>query len=646
VIAQVEPGTGQTTGVEPLEAGGRLLELRDLRIDSVGSAGRRSIVRGIDLVVGQGETVGVVGESGSGKSVTARAVMRLLPAGLIAGGSIRFGNEELLALDERRMRAIRGSQIAMLFQDPYTMLNPLLRSGRHIEETLLDGRGKRRPEPGGHAGTRALRAQLAAQPPRRRRTWKRTETLRRLSEVGISDPHVADRYPFQLSGGMRQRVALAASLARDPGLLIADEPTTALDVTTQAEILGLLRRVQEARGMGLVLITHDLRIAFAVCDRVHVMYAGTILEVSPARPLSAEPLHPYTLGLLLSEPPVDRRLAQLSTIEGAIRRPDEVVSGCAFAHRCRWALDACREQEPTLVEVEPGRWSACIRIGEIRPELRAQRAAAGLAEPAAKISADVQPLVRVEDLRKTYEAARGRRVEAVRGVSLEIGANESVGLVGESGSGKTTLGRCLVGLETPTSGSVVIDGIDASSYERLTTADRRRLRRTIQIVFQDPYSSLNPAQRVGACLGEALALFGADARTISRQVPALLEQVGLPPAYASRRPAALSGGERQRVAVARALAVGPRILVCDEPVSSLDVSVQAQMLRLFRSLQADLGLSYLFITHDLAVVRQVVDRVYVMYQGAIVESGPVERVLDRPEHAYTKRLVASVPGQA
>jgi peptide/nickel transport system ATP-binding protein len=594
--------------------GGPVLELRDLRIDSVGSAGRRAIVRGIDLLVGQGETVGVVGESGSGKSVTARAVMRLLPAGLIAGGSIRFGNEELLALDERRMRAIRGSQIAMLFQDPYTMLNPLQRSGRHIEETLLDGHGAR------------------------------AEALRRLSEVGISDPHVADRYPYQLSGGMRQRVALAASLARDPGLLIADEPTTALDVTTQAEILGLLRRVQEARGMGLVLITHDLRIAFAVCDRVHVMYAGTILEVSPARSLSAEPLHPYTLGLLLSEPPVDRRLAQLSTIEGSIRRPDEVASGCAFAHRCRWALDACREKEPALVEVEPGRWSACIRIGEIRPELRALRAAAGLAEPAATLTAEVHPLVRVGDVRKTYEAGRGRRVEAVRGVSLEIGANESVGLVGESGSGKTTLGRCLVGLETPTGGSVVIDGIDASSYERLTTADRRRLRRTIQIVFQDPYSSLNPAQRVGACLGEALALYGADARTISRQVPALLEQVGLPPAYASRRPAALSGGERQRVAVARALAVGPRILVCDEPVSSLDVSVQAQMLRLFRSLQAELGLSYLFITHDLAVVRQVVDRVYVMYQGAIVESGPVERVLDRPEHDYTKRLVASVPG--
>jgi peptide/nickel transport system ATP-binding protein len=527
---------------------------------------------------------------------------------------------QLLGLRERDMERVRGRRVSMLFQDPFTMLNPIQRSGRHIEEMLEDARGAPLP-----------------------RAARRTEALRRLAEVGISDPDVADRFPFQLSGGMRQRVALAASLARDPDLLIADEPSTALDVTTQAEILALLKSVQDQRGMGLILITHDLRVAFSVCDRIHVLYAGSLVEVGPSQALESDALHPYTHGLLLSEPAVDRRLATMSTIEGSVPRPDEVAGQCPFAPRCAWTTDACRRGQPPLVTIEPGRLSACVRIAEIRPQLQAQRDTASRGATLEAAPCVEQALVVLRGVTKTFEVGRGRRVQAVRSASLVIGHNESVGLVGESGSGKTTLGRCLVGLETPGEGVLTIDGIDASSYERLGKADRRQVRRTVQMVFQDPYSSLDPTQRVGACLAEALGLYASAGDDVAGQVPGLLERVGLPAGYASRRPVALSGGERQRVAIARALAVGPRLLVCDEPVSSLDVSVQAQILRLFRALQVELGLSYLFITHDLAVVRQVVDRVYVMYRGEIVEAGPVDRVLDRPEHPYTRRLVASVP---
>jgi peptide/nickel transport system ATP-binding protein len=588
-----------------------LLEAEGLRIQARLGGTPRTIVRTLDLEVAPGETVGIVGESGSGKSITARALIGLLPAGVQAQGRVSIGGRNLLALRERSLRRIRGRQVALLLQDPYTMLNPLLRVGAQIVETARAGGG-------------------------------RDEAIRRLAEVGIHDPRVAERYPFQLSGGMQQRVAIAAALASDPELLVADEPSTALDVTTQKEILVLLRRVQEARGMGLVLITHDLRVAFSICRRIYVLYAGSVLEVAPGADLEREPLHPYTLGLLLSEPSVERRYDQLAAIEGTVPSPDEVAGRCPFVPRCRWAAPVCSAGEPPLREVGPGRRSACVRVDEIARQLADARRAGeerahALVQP---FATQDEPLVRVEELSKRFGGGRGGgEVVALAGVSLEVGAGESVGLVGESGSGKTTLARCVVGLETPTSGRVVVDGVDASDYGKLDPGARRRLRRRVQMIFQDPYSSLNPVRTVGATLREALAV-GPDPRT---PVADLLARVGLPADYAARKPVALSGGERQRVALARSLALRPRLIVCDEPVSALDVSVQAQILNLLTTLRRELGLGYLFITHDLAVVRQVVERVYVLYRGEIVESGPVDRVLDAPTHPYTARLVESVP---
>jgi peptide/nickel transport system ATP-binding protein len=586
-----------------------LLEVEGLRIRARLGPSPRTIVSSLDLEVAAGETVGIVGESGSGKSMTARALIGLLPAGVEAEGSVVVGGRNLLALNERSLRRVRGREVALLLQDPFTMLNPLLKVGPQIVETARDA--------------------------------SRAEAVRRLAEVGIHDPRVADSYPFQLSVGMKQRVALAAALASDPELLIADEPSTALDVTTQKQILELLRSVQEARGMGLVLITHDLRVAFSICKRIYVLYAGSVLEVAPGADLEREPLHPYTLGLLLSEPSVERRLAELPAIDGAVPAPDDVAGQCPFLPRCRWAAPVRAAGPPPLREVAPGRRSACVRVEEIEPELVAARVVAE--EPALREVEEPalpEPLVRVESLVKRFGGWRGGGdVAALAGVSIEVGEGESVGLVGESGSGKTTLARCVVGLETPSAGRIVVDGVDASDYARLDAATRRRVRRRVQMIFQDPYSSLNPVRTVGATLGEAVAV-GPDPNA---RVGDLLELVGLPPSYAARKPVALSGGERQRVAVARALALRPRLLVCDEPVSALDVSVQAQILNLFTQLRAELGLGYLFITHDLAVVRQVVERVYVLYRGEVVESGQVDRVLDSPSHPYTARLVESVP---
>ncbi|HTW99024.1 MAG TPA: ABC transporter ATP-binding protein [Acidimicrobiales bacterium] len=603
--------------------GGALLSIRRLLVEHVSERGRRSLVTGVDLDVVPGETVGIVGESGSGKSLTARAVVRLLPADVTASGSVWFRGRDISSVSERQLVALRGSGIAMLFQDPFTMLNPVFRAGRHIEEVLRRGEGR-----------------LA-------RSAVRQETERRLAEVGLTEPDTERRYPFQLSGGMRQRVALAAALAGDPQLLIADEPTTALDVTTEAEILRLLREVQQRRGMGLVLITHDLRIAFSVCQRIYVLYAGRVVESAPAAELADQPLHPYSLGLMLSEPTARRRQEEFPTIEGSVPRPGEVAGQCAFAPRCRWADDACRTAAPPLALVAPGRFSACRRIGEIAVEMAAQRrAVVGHASPAGPPSTGTHALLAVQELTKTFHARSQRPVHALRGVTIEIGHDESVGLVGESGSGKSTLGRCVVGLEVPTSGQILLDGRDVSSSARLGRLDRSALRKAAQIVFQDPYSSLDPMQSVGASLREVLAVHGHAKGDIERRAAELLSLVRLPGAYASRKPSALSGGERQRVAIARALAVGPKLLVCDEPVSALDVSVQAQILRLFRQLRQELELSYLFVTHDLAVVRQIADRVYVLYRGEVVEHGTVDEVLDHPRHEYTARLIASIPRSA
>ena len=503
------------------------------------------------------------------------------------------------------------------------MLNPVFRAGRHIEE-VLRSRGHDRL------------SKAAA----------RAEAQRRLAEVGIADPDACLRYPFQLSGGMRQRVALASALAGDPELLITDEPTTALDVTTEAEILKLLKQVQAQRGMGLVLITHDLRIAFSVCERIYVLYAGSLVEMAPASLLQEEPLHPYSLGLMLSEPAADRRQATLTNIQGSVPAPSEVRGMCAFAPRCRWANEGCRSAKPPLVELRPGRYSACTRVDEIASDMARMRHSLMEDAPPLQPAGTVDPLLSVEDVYKVFNDRTQRSVKALSGVTIEVGYNESVGLVGESGSGKSTLGRCIVGLETPSSGRIELAGRDITDLSRLKSEERDTARQLVQIVFQDPYSSLDPMQTIGSSLREILSIHKYPRRDIEGRINELLGLVRLPVNYARRKPSALSGGERQRVAIARALAVNPRLLVCDEPVSALDVSVQAQVLSLFRSLREELKLSYLFITHDLAVVRQIVDRVYVLYRGEIVEHGPVDQILDMPTHDYTAQLIASVPKSA
>ncbi|WP_102509689.1 ABC transporter ATP-binding protein [Sanguibacter massiliensis] len=537
------------------------------------TAGARTIIDGLDLTVLHGRTLGVVGESGSGKTMLVRALTGLLPAGVAATGTYELAGARVdLAGSPRAWARVRGRRIVLVLQDPFTSLDPMQRCGTQI----LAGRS-------GEHGFRAVRG---------RRADRDAEVARRLAEVGLP-AHVGRQYPHELSGGMRQRVALAAALAADPDVLLADEPTTALDVTTQREILDLLARIQAARGMTVVLITHDLALARERCDDLVVVRAGEIVERGPAREVFENPQHPYT-----------RQLHEAAA--GRLREGAAVGDGA---------------------------------------------------------------LLRVEGLRKTFH---GATAPAVDDVSLTVAPGECVGVVGESGSGKTTVARIVVGLETADAGRIVFAGDGgASGAERVAShasgtgasdtsssgtsssarAERRRAKRRsglrgtgrdprdVQIVFQDPYSALNPALTVGAMLDEALAV-GPRTRTVSE----LLTMVGLPTSYARRLPARLSGGERQRVAIARALAPEPRLLVCDESVSALDVSVQEQILDLLAALRRDLGLTILFISHDLTVMQQVTDRVYVMRSGRVVESGPTSRVLAEPEHPYTRSLLAAVPG--
>ncbi|MER5319343.1 ABC transporter ATP-binding protein [Streptosporangium roseum] len=608
----------------------------------------RTLLSGVTFEVAPGESVAIVGESGSGKSLTVRAMLGLLPRGLEATGTVRIAGERVD--DDPRARARqRGGVVSLLMQDPFTLLNPLRRVGRQIADGLPRGADAK------------------------------TEVPRLLAEVGLP-ADVAGRYPFQLSGGMRQRVGLAAALAGGPRVLVADEPTTALDATTQREVLALVRRVQRERHMAFVLITHDLRLAFSTCDRVMVMYAGRLMEAGGAAAVRQEQLHPYTRALLAAEPPADRRLAVIPAVAGSVPAHDAVADRCAFADRCALAVAECRDGAPELravrhgpgpsagvsaVRGEPGapvgvsavrgefgpsagvpvvrhgpggpavrdaRLSACLRA----TELPAPPAPEPGVAPALPVTAD--PVLRVRELRRTFAGARR---PALDGVSLSVAPGEVVGVVGESGSGKTTLARCVAGLERPDAGTILLGGADCSDYGRMGRGAVRQARRTAQMIFQDPYSTLNPARTVGAALGEALR---ADGRPATRDdIARLLESVGLGRDMAGMRPAGLSGGERQRVAIARAVAGEPRLLICDEPVSALDVSVQAQILGLLAELRERLSMAMLFITHDLAVVRQIADRIYVLESGRCVESGQAEQVLDAPTHPYTRALLASVP---
>jgi peptide/nickel transport system ATP-binding protein len=554
------------------------------------------IVAGLNLTVEAGETHAIVGESGSGKSVSAKALTGLLPPELSASGALTISGAPV-PLDGRdnAWHQVRGSRITLLPQDPFTSLSPRHRCGNQIGAVL------------GHL-------------PRRERV---ATVLASLEEVGLP-ARVARQYPFQLSGGMRQRVAIAAALITGPNVLIADEATSALDVTTQRDVLDLLARLQQDREMGLILITHDLGVARGRADEVTVMYAGRTAEHGPATEVIASPAHPYTGRLLDCDPPLDAKLERLPTIPGSVPRLAAVGDACTFASRCNLVTDECRTQIPPLAEVGAGHQAACLRIADFLRESGSERTYIK-ASAAAREPAPSDAILSVRDLKKSF----GSNV-ALAGIELDVAAGESVAVVGESGSGKTTLARIIVGLETADAGTINVAGPPGSQDSGP---------RPPQIVFQDPYSALNPSLTVGTSLRDALRAGGRDRS--DGQVAELLEMVGLPAAYARRRPKALSGGERQRVAIARALAPRPDMLVCDEAVSSLDVSVQAQILNLISDLRSQLGLAVLFISHDLAVVLQAAERVYVLYEGRIVEHGDTADVLARPEHDYTKLLMAS-----
>jgi len=614
-----------------------LLAVRDLRTWIDTPAGIVRAIDGVTLEVQRGETYALLGESGCGKSMTALSIMRLLPnTGAIVGGEVRLGELNLVALPEAAMRDVRGGRIGMIFQEPATSLNPVLTVGDQVREVL-------------------------ARHTRLGREGMRGRILELLDTVRIPEPaRRMDEYPFQLSGGLKQRVMIAMAIAAEPDLLIADEPTTALDVTIQAQILDLLKELQAARGMAVLLITHDLGVVAQMAHRVAVMYAGQIVEVAQRGDFFRTPRHPYSRKLFASLPGMQPRHGRLAVIPGSVPSLTAEIRGCRFAGRCDEAWDLCRSTTPQWLETEDGRGVRCHLYSEVRhsralyalrtgsDESRAKRDEPPVTNHHESPVTSHEPLLEVRDLKVHFPLRRGlfKRVagyvRAVDGVSLDIASGTTLGLVGESGCGKTTVGKSILQLIRPTAGSVRFEGRELT---QLGENALRGSRAQFQIVFQDPYASLNPRMRVVETLEEGMRALGIGAGEAERQarIDELLGEVGLEPEAKHRYPHEFSGGQRQRIAIARALSVDPRLIVCDEPTSALDVSVQAQILNLLQDLQRKKGLAYLFITHNISVVRFVAQDVAVMYLGHIVERGPVEEVLDRPKHPYTQALLSAVP---
>ena len=606
-----------------LESASALLEVEDLHVQFLTSRGIVRAVEGLSFHVDPGEIVAIVGESGSGKSVSALSIMRLLPrnTGRIPKGRVTFNGRDLLTLSDEQMREIRGRDISMIFQEPMTSLNPILTIGMQITEPLLI-----------HMGMNAEQA--------------RARAVELLGLVGIPDPaRRLEQYPHQFSGGMRQRVMIAIGLACNPKLIIADEPTTALDVTIQAQILELMKNLSRKLNIALVVITHNLGVVARYADRVIVMYASRLVEENDADDVFHRPRHPYSMGLLRSVPRLDRpRGAKLETIEGLPPNAAAPPPGCRFAPRCPYKIAIC-ETEPALLRTDTGGLSRCHRHEEIA-EGKIVWAAADQALQTS-ISKTGTPLLSVRHLTKHFEVRGGLRaasgtVRAVQDVSFDILPGETLGLVGESGCGKTTVGRLILRLEDPTDGELRFEGRDLRTA---SAADMKAVRRKIQVIFQDPYSSLNPRMTVGQIIGEPLHVYKLvpNRKGENERVAQLLEQVGLRPEMAVRYPHQLSGGQRQRVGIARALAMEPSFIVCDEAVSALDVSIQGQIINLLEDLQRRLGLAYLFIAHDLAVVRHISMRVVVMYFGRVMEVADRDEIYRSPLHPYTKVLLDAAP---
>ena len=610
------------TATGPAPVGEALLSIDGLTVEFSTGHGKVRAVDDLTYEVNAGEIVAIVGESGSGKSVSALTVMGLLPPGTarVPKGRILFAGRDLLALDEEEMRTLRGRDIAMIFQEPMTSLNPVLNIGLQIKEPLLIHMGMSEEE----ATARAVEL---------------------LGLVGITDPESRlAQYPHQLSGGMRQRVMIAIGLACNPRLLIADEPTTALDVTIQAQILELLKNLSRQLNIAVIIITHNLGIVARYADRVNVMYAARLIEQGSAVQVFSNPSHPYTRGLLGAVPRLDQpRRSRLATIDGTPPNLLAPPPGCRFAPRCKFRVEAC-SIVPEAHVVAAGHSSACHRLGELGALKEASTASGG--ERTLTVRAGDKPVLKVERAVKHFPVSGGlfraaKMVRAVQDASFEIMAGETLGLVGESGCGKSTLGRLVLRLDDPTDGHIHFEGRDLVSLNRGQMLD---VRKRLQVIFQDPYSSLNPRMTVGQIIAEPIRVHKVlPSASITARVRELLQLVGLFPYMADRYPHELSGGQRQRVGIARALGMNPRMIVADEAVSALDVSIQGQVINLLEDLQKQLNLTYLFIAHDLAVVRHISTRIAVMYLGRIVEYGPTTDVFANPRHPYTQALLAAAP---
>jgi peptide/nickel transport system ATP-binding protein len=620
-----------------------MLQVHELRVGLDSDAGLVKAIDGISLSINAGETFALVGESGCGKSMTALALLRLLPDnGRGRGGDVRLAvgdqSTDVLALTEAQMRGLRGAGVGIIFQEPATSLNPVMRVGAQITEVIE-----------AHSDLRGDAAQAKA--------------LQWLARVGIREPEQAiAKYPFQMSGGQKQRVMIAIALAAQPRVLIADEPTTALDVTIQAQILDLLRELQRELGMGLLLITHDLAVVKNMAQRVALMYAGQIVETAPTPEFFANPRHPYAYALLEALPDVAKRGAPLAAIGGTVPALTQSFGACRFAPRCPLAQAACQAGEPVLSALSPTHSVRCVGASEFGhlSEVAELIAIKNIATKPASMPANAQKsteiaaaqaLLKVQSLRVEFPAKQGflsaakPGFVAVDGIDFELRAGQTLALVGESGCGKTTTGKALMRLldrNARVSGQMLLDGADIGSMQGDALLGARR---RMQIIFQDPFASLNPRMRVGDILQEGMrALQPAwDEAERRARITALLDRVGLRPDAVARYPHEFSGGQRQRVAIARALAVEPKLIICDEPTSALDVSVQAQILNLLEQLQRELGVAYLFITHNFGVVEYFADHIAVMQKGRIVEAGAALEVLGSPKADYTKTLLSAVP---
>ena len=596
-----------------------LLDIRNLSVEIPTESSTLKAVRGVDLELKRGETLGIVGESGSGKSMTALAMMSLLPpAARRSAACINFDGADLMQASEHDFAVqVRGQRIGMIFQEPMTSLNPVYTIGRQLKETMTLHRKVSESE----AEVRAIHL---------------------LEKVGLPDPASRlKQYPHELSGGQRQRVMIAMALMNEPELLIADEPTTALDVTIQAQILRLLRDLQQELGMSMILITHDLGVVSRAADKIAVMYAGDIVETGTTEEVLLNPRHPYTQGLLECVPGYrNGALKRLGSIPGIVPSMTGAIQGCAFASRCPRAVDTCRTQTPPSQEISPQRMYVCHDPQETRDWQPSP--APGLSQDMLVSPSQGQtPILSVNSVSCTFSVRRGmfgKRIplRAMNDISLQVNKGEVLALVGESGCGKTTLTRTIMGLQQPDTGSVVLNG------QRIETLPAMQRARMIQPIFQDPYSSLNPRKTIGEIIGKPLAVHKLGSRREQlAKTYSMMELVGLPRRVFNSYPNQLSGGQRQRAAIGRALIMRPEVVICDEPTSALDVSVQAQILNLLLDLRDELDLTYLFVTHNLSVVQHMADRVAVMYLGEIVECGDRDDVMLNPRHPYTRALMDS-----